>query len=121
MSGVRSAPWRGTFRSLERERRLRMKYAITLTAPSTSRNSMYSPVDNRILESQQATIWSTRQTPISTNTAFTRNFTVLSKNCAISMVVSWGKPFHGLPAIEDDTHRGELTREGEKNCGLKRK
>jgi len=59
-------------------------------------------VDKWILESQQATIWSARQTPIRMNIALTKNFTALSMNFAISTVVSLGSPFAELPTIEDD-------------------
>jgi hypothetical protein len=91
-----------------------MKYAISLAAASTSQSSMLSPVDNWILESQQATIWSPRQIPIRTKMAFARNFTVLSRNFAISIVIPLRKSFHGLPAIEDDTDGSGLTRTEEK-------
>jgi hypothetical protein len=72
-----------------------MKWAITLAAGSTSQSSIVSPVDKWIRESQQATIWSAKQTPIRMNIALTRNFTAFSMNFAISTVISFGKSFHG--------------------------
>src|SRR5712692_10989871 len=77
---------------------------------------MVSPVDNRILKSQQATIWSARHTPTRMNIAFTRNLTALSMNFAISMSPPWEARSRDF-LLWKTTRNGRVCQEGKEKAG----